>query len=375
MNATEKIRVNLEEKSHDIIIGRSILNELPVHLGNISDRFYIITDAGYPSHYADAIRNAILEYGMHAETLVIPEGEQSKTFETAGQLFEDISQSEFEKYGYFRSTNPGIIAVGGGVVGDVAGFTACTYEIFGSPLVQVPTTLLAAIDSSIGGKNGLNSPKRKNVFGTVYQPKLVFIDVDTLSTLPEGTIKSQASEAVKYGVICDAELFGYFENHLDELLRLDNEATMKVIVRSAEIKAGVISRDELSLNERVMLNYGHTFGQTFEALSNYEIPHGDAIRMGMHYATGLGVMLGITDKETQERQDALLSMLGPVEAPLNLLEPEALVQSLYGDKKVEKRGTLVFVFPTQIGSMTTENGKYRIIVPEKAVREFLKTVS
>lgn len=375
----ERIHVNLGNRSHDIVIGSDILDELPSYLREFSDRFYVITDSIVEKLYGQRLCKRIQKEDIPVNMLVIPAGEQSKSLDEWRRLLHEIGEYEFATYGYSAffplATKPGIVALGGGVVGDLAGFVASTYML-GSPLIQAPVTLLSQVDSSIGGKNGVNDGTLKNAWGTVYQPKLIFIDTSTPRTLPEGEVRSQASEVVKYGIISDVELFEYLERHIDELPRLDEEVAMKVVKRCAEIKAGVISRDETSLNERVILNYGHTFGHAFETLSGYKDSHGDDIRKGMHYAVGLGNMLGITDKETLKRQDELLRRLGPLEASSVMLKQDKLVRLLYGDKKIEKGEELIFVFPKTIGTMaTTGDGKYRIPVSEVDVRKFLKEIS
>jgi 3-dehydroquinate synthase len=240
-----------------------------------------------------------------------------------------------------------IMAVGGGVIGDVAGFVAASY-LRGVALVHVPTTLVAQVDSSVGGKTGVNLPEGKNLVGAFYAPRLVLIDTDLLRTLPERQFRSGIAEVIKYGVIADAELFAYLEQKMEKLLRQDRDALEYVIPRCVEIKAGVVSRDERESGLREILNFGHTFGHALESVTKYRrYLHGEAVAWGMIAAARSGRELGITAEDDVMRVETLIRRMGKIPAWPGV-SPQILIAAMFSDKKTRAR-KLRFVLSSRIG--------------------------
>ena len=240
-----------------------------------------------------------------------------------------------------------IVAVGGGVVGDVAGFVAASY-LRGVALVHVPTTLVAQVDSSIGGKTGVNLPEGKNLVGAFYAPRLVLIDTDLLRTLPERQFRSGIAEVIKYGVIADAELFAYLEQNMEKLLQKDRDALEYVIPRCVEIKAGVVSRDERESGLREILNFGHTFGHALESVTKYQrYLHGEAVAWGMIVAAALGREVGISGAEDVTRVVSLIRRMGKIPA-WPRVTPKILMSAMVSDKKT-RAGKLRFVLSSRVG--------------------------
>jgi 3-dehydroquinate synthase len=260
-----------------------------------------------------------------------------------------------------------VIAVGGGVIGDLAGFAAATYNR-GLPLVMVPTTLLAMVDSSVGGKTGINHPRGKNLIGAFHQPSAVWIDLAYLNTLPQREYVSGLAEVVKYGVALDAEFFAQLEQSAKELSSRSSEFLLRVVAHSCRLKADVVQRDEFETTGlRAVLNYGHTFGHAFETISGYSgLLHGEAVAIGMMYAARLALRLSLIDAEFVSRQEALLSALGlPVKPPGNCSTRD-LIACMRRDKKA-LGGRMRFILPVRIGEVKLIDD-----VPEALVREVLE---
>jgi len=259
------------------------------------------------------------------------------------------------------------VALGGGVIGDLAGFVASTY-LRGVRFIQIPTTLVAQVDASIGGKTGVNHPRGKNLIGTFYQPKLVFIDVATLKTLPKRELIGGMAEVVKYGVIGDSELFGYLEKSVDELLGYQLDVFEHIVAQSVRIKADVVSKDEREAGLRRILNYGHTLGHAIETVTGYRrFHHGEAIAIGMEFSARLAVRMGICDQGLVERQSRLLKQFGlPTKLPARL-DQRRLLATMALDKKV-KGGQLHFVLPERLGSVTVKPVEQALV--RMALREF-----
>jgi 3-dehydroquinate synthase len=242
-----------------------------------------------------------------------------------------------------------LVALGGGVIGDLVGFVAATYQR-GIPFIQMPTTLLSQVDSSVGGKTAVNHPKGKNMIGAFYQPRLVVVDLETLRTLPSNEYRAGLAEIVKYGVISDASLFEFLETHCKEILSLDHECLSHIIETSCAIKAAVVEKDERESHYRMILNFGHTLGHAIESLTGYSsFIHGEAVAMGMVRAAKLSHSMGKCSEEVPMRLEALLKKLGlPVEMPK--LESSAVIESLYHDKKTMDH-KIKFILVKEIGSI------------------------
>jgi 3-dehydroquinate synthase len=337
------IRVALSERSYEIHIARGNLAEAGPLLGKVlsAKHAVVITDSGIPARYADQLNQSLTAAGLRADVLVVPAGEASKSVREAEHLWNELSRLKAD-----RKTI--VVALGGGVVGDLAGFVAATYAR-GLALVQIPTTLLAQVDSSVGGKVGINLPAAKNIVGAFWQPAAVLIDLAVLATLPEREYRSGLAEVVKYGVILDADFFAWLESHATELNARDPQALEHVVARSCRLKADVVERDERELTGlRAVLNYGHTFCHAIETVSGYgTYLHGEAVAIGMVCASRLAERLGRIETSLTARQETLLRKLG-LPTAIGDLNRDSLVAAMQHDKKTE-HGELRFVLPSRLG--------------------------
>jgi 3-dehydroquinate synthase len=365
VSASERVPVSLGERSYDIVLGQGLIANaagaiepwlVRVGLCQGSRQCVIIADRNVATH-ADAVARSMRAAGWRFDITFVESGETSKSLITASHLYDRLVQFKTD-----RKTP--VIAVGGGVVGDLAGFVAATFNR-GLPFIQVPTTLLADVDSSVGGKVGINHPSAKNLIGAFHQPLGVLIDTDCLKTLPRREYRSGLAEVVKYGVILDAGFFAWLETSAESLLGLEAEPVTQAIARSCQLKAMVVEQDEFEQTGlRAALNYGHTFAHAFEALSGYgELLHGEAVSIGMVCASRLAERLGRIPAEMTSRQIKLLERCElPVEVPVNLRNRGAdLLECMRLDKK-SVGGKLRFVLPTKLGHVETVAG-----VPEAEV--------
>jgi 3-dehydroquinate synthase len=337
------IRVALAERSYDIEIGRG---NLPSLAGTLKQwrsctHAVVITDENVRASHARAAAQSLTAGGIRTDVVSVPAGEASKCVDRAERLWNELVQLKAD-----RKTV--IVAVGGGVIGDLAGFVAATYGR-GLAFVQVPTTLLAQVDSSVGGKVGINLPAAKNMVGAFWQPAGVLIDLDVLKTLPEREYRSGMAEVVKYGVILDADFFAYLENNIAGLAARDTGVLERVVARSCRLKADVVERDEREeTGQRAVLNYGHTFCHAIETCSGYSrYLHGEAVAIGMICASRLAELLGRISAEVTSRQQHLLNRLG-LPTVFSGLDAEPLLAAMQHDKKAE-HGRLRFVLPTRLG--------------------------
>lgn len=308
----------------------------------------LLADERVEEPHAKAAAKRLSDAGLAVDLILVESGEESKSIEMADQLWNALLDRGADR----KSV---VVAVGGGVIGDLAGFVAATFAR-GLDFFQVPTTLLAAVDSSVGGKVGVNLPGAKNMVGAFWQPKGVLIDTDTLKTLPEREFISGLAEVVKYGVILDAAFFEYLEENADAILLRKPEVLTQVIAQCCRLKADVVEKDERETSGlRAVLNYGHTFGHALEAIAGYgEYLHGEAVSIGMECAAKLAMRLGRVDARFVDRQKQLLTRLGlPTEFPK--VDVEAMLQAMMKDKKVEKR-ELRFVLPTRLGHVELVKG-------------------
>lgn len=354
------VRVNLGERSYDIAIGSGILansGAFAIARRKISHAI-LIADEAVANTHAAAVAVSLQATGARVDVLTVPSGEASKNISVAEGLWNKLIELRADR----KSV---VFAVGGGVIGDLAGFVAATFTR-GLDFFQVPTTLLAQVDSSVGGKTGVNLPRAKNMVGAFAQPAGVIIDTDTLGTLPDREYISGLAEVVKYGVILDAEFFAYLEQTVAALNARDPAALAHIIARSCRLKADVVERDERETTGlRAILNYGHTFCHAIEATAGYgRFLHGEAVSIGMHCAAILAEQIKMIGPELRPRQAALLAKLRlPVALPrLPELQDEALLAAMRLDKKVE-HGALRFILPRCLGSVELVPG-----VPEAAVR-------
>lgn len=344
----EIINVDLGERSYPIYIDSNILSSFGERLKafNQSKRAVIVTNPTVAKLYLDIIESSLKSAGISVKVIEIPDGEEYKSLEWASTIYDELIAFEMDR-------NSPLIALGGGVIGDITGFVAATY-MRGIPYVQVPTTLLAQVDSSVGGKTAVNHPKGKNMIGAFYQPLFVFIDVKTLDTLDLREVRAGLAEVVKYGIIRSEELFSYIENNADKILSLDETALRHIIKVSCEIKASVVAADERETGLRAILNFGHTFGHAVEALTHYkQYRHGEAVAIGMLFAAKLSYKMGLSNDETVERLSSLLEKIGlPLEH--KACSAAECIASMMHDKKVVA-GELRFVLPESMGRVTIEN--------------------
>jgi len=338
------ISVELAERSYAIEIGSGNLSQagaLVERLGRFS-RALVITDANVQEPHAIAVADS-LAAKLEVDVIAVEPGEQSKSIGTAAGLWEGMVELRADR----KSV---VVAVGGGVVGDLAGFVAATYAR-GIRFVQVPTSLLAQVDSSVGGKVGINLESGKNMVGAFLQPLAVLIDTDTLATLPEREYIAGLGEVVKYGVILDAELFEYLEARAKPLIARDPKVLAHVIARSCQLKADIVRQDEREeTGLRAVLNYGHTFGHALETLTHYKrFLHGEAVAIGMQCAARLAERLNRVPPGLAKRQEKLLAALGlPIKLPK--LDQKRFLEAMMHDKKVE-HGRLRLVLPTRLGQV------------------------
>jgi len=339
----ETVHVNLGPRSYDIEIGSGNLANVVrfCDADQEDSHAVIITDSNVDELYSGPVGDALTEAGAQVDILIAEAGEQSKAPDVAADLWEQLLDQ-----GADRKTV--VVALGGGVVGDLAGFVAATFGR-GLRFVQVPTTLLAQVDSSVGGKVGINLPGGKNMVGAFWQPRGVVIDVSVLGSLPDREYRAGLAEVVKYGVIQDAEFFAYLEKNVEPINKRDAAVLTYIVKRCCRLKADVVEKDEREeTGLRSILNYGHTFCHAFEAATGYEqLLHGEGVAIGMMCAARLAERLGRVDAAFVEQQRKLLAALGlPLTVPD--VNRDELIELMYHDKKVE-HGKLRFVLPTRMG--------------------------
>ena len=341
------IQVSLTDRSYAIEIGRGLLTDSAARVATWTGRessgtALLVSDENVVETYGSVVAASLQEAGWRVDVATLVAGEQSKSLEVTSDLYDRLVELPADRGSV-------VVAVGGGVVGDVAGFAAATFAR-GIALVQVPTTLLAQVDSSVGGKVAVNHPRAKNLVGAFHQPAGVLIDTDTLDSLPDRDYRAGLAEVVKYGVILDAEFFGYLESHVEDLLGRDAEVLGQVIGRCCRLKADVVEADERETTGlRAVLNYGHTFGHAHEVLAGYgELLHGEAVAIGMIQASRLAERLGRIDAEVTGRQVELLERLGLPVAPPETADTDAVLERMQLDKKTQD-GQLRFVLPTRLG--------------------------
>ena len=339
------LRVNLGERSYDILIERGLLNALGYHLKNFKlyEKCLLITNHTVDSLYGNKAAASLEKEGFKFSKILVEDGEGAKSL----AVVEDIYRQAVN-FGLTR--NSLIIALGGGVVGDLAGFAAATY-MRGVPFVQVPTTLLAQVDSSVGGKVAVNFLGYKNLIGSFYQPLLVIIDPETLKTLPLREFKAGAAEIIKYGIIWDKEFFIYLEDNVQKILNFEWEPIEYIIKRSCEIKAEVVSADEQESSLRMILNLGHTFGHVVETLGGLKrYRHGEAVSIGICMEALLSVKIGLLSMVEAERIFNLIRAFGLPTAPEFALDPEVILEVMDKDKK-NREGRITLILPECIGKV------------------------
>lgn len=323
----QTLKVELANRSYPIHIGRDLISDANLILPHLKRKHVaIVTNTTVAPLYLDKLSQTLQASGVTVIPIILPDGEAYKNTETLNTIYDVLLQNRCE-----RSTT--LIALGGGVIGDLTGYAAATY-LRGVPFIQVPTTLLSQVDSSVGGKTGINHPLGKNMIGAFYQPQVVLADIDTLKTLPAREFAAGMAEVIKYGLIRDTDFFDWLETHIEQLMALEEGAISEAIYRSCQNKAEVVARDEHENGERALLNLGHTFGHAIENAMGYGAwLHGEAVAAGTMLAADLSKRLGWLTAAEVTRIHALLSKAGlPLDAPK--LGAEKYLDLMQMDKKV-----------------------------------------
>lgn len=345
----ERITVTLGERSYPITIAAGLFNEpasfLPLKSG---EQVMLVTNETLAPLYLDKIRDVLEQAGVNVDSVILPDGEQYKSLTVLDTVFTALLQKP-----HGRDTT--LVALGGGVIGDLTGFAAASYQR-GVRFIQVPTTLLSQVDSSVGGKTAVNHPLGKNMIGAFYQPASVVVDLDCLKTLPARELASGLAEVIKYGIILDGAFFTWLEENLDALLRLDGAAMAYCIRRCCELKAEVVAADEREMGLRALLNLGHTFGHAIEAEMGYgNWLHGEAVAAGMVMAARTSERLGQFNATDTQRIITLLARAGlPVTGPREM-SAQAYLPHMLRDKKV-LAGEMRLILPLAIGKSEVRGG-------------------
>ena len=355
------VQVPLGTRTYTIVVDRELLATLGERCQNLGlvGRCAVITDRNVAKRYAKGVLQSLEHAGFNPVLVTIPAGEKAKALKTVEKCYDDLAGHRLERKSF-------VLALGGGVVGDLAGFVAATY-LRGIPFVQVPTTLLAQVDSSVGGKVGVNLEAGKNLVGAFYQPRHVLCDLTTLDTLPDREFRAGLAEVIKYGIIYDAELFERLERELGQVLKRKSQILADLVARSCEIKAEVVAQDETESGLRAILNFGHTIGHALEAISRYgKYLHGEAISIGQVAAAMLSARVHGLPETEAERVRTLFQRAGlPVRVWLTAVQRKKLVEAMRLDKKVSD-GEIKFVLARKIGTVD-----FGIRVPESKIQAVL----
>ncbi|UAW98720.1 3-dehydroquinate synthase [Halopseudomonas nanhaiensis] len=339
----QRLTVELDERSYPIYIGEGLLQSPELLLGHVAGRqVCIVTDDTVAPLYLDQVRGLLSSRDVLS--VVLPTGEAYKNWATLQQIFDSLLEHRHDR----RTT---LIALGGGVIGDMTGFAAACYQR-GVDFIQIPTTLLSQVDSSVGGKTGINHPAGKNMIGAFYQPKAVLIDTATLRTLPDREVSAGLAEIIKYGLIRDAGFLDWLESNMTSLRALDSAPITQAIARSCAIKAEVVGADEREGGVRAILNLGHTFGHAIEAHQGYGTwLHGEAVGAGMTMALAMSVRLGWIDEAACQRGVSIIRSAGLPVSPPDTMQPDDFLRLMAVDKKVLD-GQLRLVLLRALGDAT-----------------------
>jgi 3-dehydroquinate synthase len=339
----QTLTVNLGDRSYPIHVGKGILARLGEFLqtAGLRGKVAVVSNPTVAELYLEPVKEALARAGFEVVSMLIPDGEEHKNLESLAVVYDRLVRSRLERKSI-------VLALGGGVIGDLAGFAAATY-LRGVSYVQVPTTLLAQVDSSVGGKTAINHPAGKNLIGAFYQPRLVLIDVEVLRSLPRRELVAGLAEVIKYGIIEDANLFSLLEDKIDRLVGLDHDLLIQVVAASCAIKARVVEQDEREEDYRAVLNFGHTIGHALEAATGYgKYLHGEAVAVGIVKAAAISLRYGFCDLESVDRIRRLIEKVGlPADLP-NRVAMESLIQGMEVDKK-SAGGKIKFVMCAGIG--------------------------
>ncbi len=359
--AVQTQRVRLGERSYTIAVGQGLIDDVGPRIqeGLAPSRVGVVADTTVDRLYGSRVQGSLQAAGIQAARISFPPGEDAKNLDQVRTLYDALFEAGLDR-------KSAVVALGGGVTGDLAGFAAATF-MRGIPFVQVPTSLLAMVDSSSGGKTGVNLPRGKNLIGAFHQPALVVIDPATLQTLSREELLSGLAEVVKHGVIRDAAYFGLVEAESQRILALDSDVLDPLILGSCRIKAAVVAADEREGGLRAILNFGHTFGHAFESLSAYTLRHGEAVAVGMVAACRLAERLRGLDPEVGRRLGDVLRALG-LPVAVDGFAPADVLAAMRGDKKTE-HGRLRVILPVRLGEVEIVE-----VEDEAAVRAAIESV-
>jgi 3-dehydroquinate synthase len=359
------VHVPLGNRIYDIKIAPGLIDRVGSECARLklASRCAIVTDTNVGKRYARAVFNSLAAAGFAPSLTIVQPGETAKSLKTVQSCYDQLAAQRIERKSF-------IVALGGGVVGDLAGFLAATY-LRGIAFVQVPTTLLSQVDSSVGGKVGVNLKAGKNLVGAFYQPKLVLCDLNALKTLPEREFRAGFAEVIKYGILYDAKLFAQLERHLPKILRRDQAVLSPVIARCCEIKAEVVGKDETEGGLRAILNFGHTIGHAIENISGYgTYLHGEAISIGQVAAAKLSrKILGLPERDVERIENLFRNAGLPVQIGLDSRKRQKLLDAMRLDKKVSG-GEIKFVLAEKIGKVGWNQR-----VPENLIRGVLDEIA
>ena len=355
-----KVNVTVRPVTYRLVIGSGLMETIADELQEhpLGKRYAIITDTTVAPLWAEKLEAAFSSAGLSFDRFVFPAGEENKTRAVKEQLENAMMAAHYGR-------DAAVVALGGGVVGDVAGFVAATY-MRGLPVIQIPTTTLAMADSSIGGKTAVDTPFGKNLIGAFHHPSVVYMDMDVLKTLDERNYRSGLAELIKHGFIRDLELLEFVENNISRIDDRDLECLEKLFTMNCRVKNEVVSEDEKEAGIRQILNYGHTLGHAVEMASGLALLHGECVAIGMAFATQLAVRKGICSSWWQNRQNQIIGAMGlPAEVP-SCMEADKLIELMRMDKKT-RDGEFRFVLPVAPGKVA-----FGVPVSEEEIREALE---
>lgn len=355
-----QVNVALGSRSYPVYIGPGLLAQTGGYLSErgFTGRLVVITDTAVNKLYGSKLGGELEADGFQVSALEVPAGEGQKSLESAGRLYQELTAVHVER------TTP-ILALGGGVIGDLAGFVAATYQR-GVPLVQLPTTLLAQVDSSVGGKVAVDHGQLKNMVGAFYHPEMVIADTSTLKSLPEEELVNGLAEVIKSAAIRGGRFFSFLEENMERIKSLDADILEQVVFQSVNIKAGVVAEDERDMGLRHILNYGHTIGHAIESVSDFEIKHGKAVAIGMVAAARIANKLGMLDEGEVNRLQQLIEQAG-LPAKMPEIEVEKVMQAMQHDKKV-RAGKARFVLLESLGKATVVDDVHPSLIKEVLTR-------
>ena len=365
---SSRIHVDVSDNAYDIHIGTNLLQEAEAELAALlgGRQVVIVTDTNIAPLHLEQTKNALSAHAASCTNFILPAGEASKSFSVYEQLVNDILALPID-----RQTV--LVALGGGVIGDLVGFAAASL-LRGLDFIQIPTSLLAQVDSSVGGKTGINTPAGKNLVGAFHQPRLVLADIGILASLPEREVKAGYAEVVKYGLLGDAAFFEWLEQHGRDVITGQPDAQAEAVRRSCQAKADIVAADERETGKRALLNLGHTFAHAFEAVAGYDgrLLHGEAVSAGLGCAFAFSRQLGLCSGQDVERVYAHLAAMGmPTSAqdlPAGQAAPQVLIDHMRKDKKA-RQGKLTFILARKIGEAFVDRN-----IDEAELNKFLESL-